>query len=222
MGQIIEIKELKSYKEGIKNFNILFGAKTLGIFSRKNAREFIKKDYFYKIISNFKGKGCFFLFYSVTLSVQKCSEVTTPENIKEALLLASSASLISQELPCSDRNFAEHYGKEIHLLSFKDDKIVNVKCVFELIDSGTVWFYFMCGDGLDKDKLFFEIKNFQQNNCLNEENLSNLCSEIIKYQSKDRFTDELKIVSCRFNKEQIKEIFIKSVGKEKIEVIAKW
>ncbi len=221
MGNVIKIEESEYHKEGLKSFHILFGVKTLGIFANKNAREFIKKDYFYKFVSNLKNKEYFFLFSSQTLSAEKCTEVTTPENIKEAFLLASSFSSVYQEKPTQIGIGTEQCGREMYLLIFKNDKIINIKRIFELIDSGTTWFYFMFGERLEKDKLFFAIKNFQQKDCLNEENIINLCSEVIKYQSKDYFSDELKIVSRRFNKEQLKTMFINSVGRDKVEVIAK-
>jgi len=217
---------LKIFQKKIKNsdfslFEISFKTVALILdFYTFDIRSFYKKKYLTQLIKSFKtSEDICVLVVSAVIS----KSLPDQDNIKRALSLTSSYSVITQTMP-SKRIFIEKDGFGLYFLVIEDDKIKNIKEILECLDSKKTSCYFIFTKQNNIEKLFYDIKNVYNKKNLNDKNLFPLSLEFIKLVFGDKsIEEEFKIFTVRFNKEEIRDLVLDStfLEKEKFEVVLK-
>jgi hypothetical protein len=211
-------------QEKLVNYNVFdlsFDRRWLGvvIFGAFDLRAFNKAGYLAKLVDNFKekDKACYILFSSFG-GVRGATEVS----IDKVLFFTSHYLTLEPIIPekWSEKLFFS-CPNPIHFLILETG-IENIQKVFEYIDSMDTWCYFIFEDEANKDALFAKVKELHKKKTLDEQGVSTLGAEMIKYRvGKYGAEDSLKIFTYRFNVNQIKNIILSSIDRDKFEVIVK-
>lgn len=203
-------------------FDLSFDRRWLGvvIYGAFDLRTFNKAGYLVKLIDNFKekNKACYILFSSFG-GVRGASEVS----IDKVLFFTAHYLTLEPIVPekWSEKLFFS-CPNPIHLLIFEAG-IENMQKVFEYIDSIDTWCYFIFEDEANKDALFAKVKELHKKKTLDEQEvITALKTEMIKYRvGKYGAEDSLRLFTYRFNVNQIKNIILNSLDRDKFEVIVK-
>ena len=219
----IVIKEHKIRYGSFKMFNIsletmqLYAPATFDLFAFNN------KGYFKKLLQNFKGvdKSCYLLFRSLTWGEPGAGGASL-EGIKKVLDLSENYLTLIRVNPGESRLF-KRLGEEIHVAILNDESFAKIQRIINSIDSKGTWGVFIFAPHAARDNLFTNIERLFRNNSLgNQKNLLALGFDMIKFGTQGLWAEyEIDIFTGRYNAEQVRDLLLNAIDKEKFEVILK-
>lgn len=219
--QEIIIKESKTTHGEVKVYNISFGGMQLFISGTYDLFAFNSDGYFTKLITNFKGKDkvCYCLFRTLVWPEPGVGGARF-EDVREVLDLSSSYLTLSRSEPGESR-LLKRLGEEIHFLMLKDNVLAKLQKIINYIDSKGTWCYFIFSAEADRDDLFNKLDRlYRSNGLIDQKNLLALCLDVIKFGQQGLWAEyELEIFSNHYNINQVKDLMLDSMNKERFEVI---
>lgn len=222
---ILTLTEWRSSYPGYNIFQLSIIAKAKGLlgllFYRSGINFLNKESYFTKLVDAFKPKDkVMYWLFSISNTDPRNNRISRciTDDINKALALSVCHLLVYEEFHVELSNVNPSYL--IYCLMIKD--VQNIKQIFEYLFNSYTCHYVFFDSASNKDKIFSNVKDFKSLEEEEVERIVNLSSDVINFSIDCCSADEqFSIITNHFNKEQIKDRILNSVGLDKIKVIIK-
>ena len=218
---LVTISEEKITGANTRIFDISFVRQWVGlmIYGSFDLHVFNQKGYLVRFINNFKPqeKACYVLFSSFA-----GLHGSTSSNIDKILDMSFSYLTLKPQVPEKwTEKLTANYPNLIHFLILKDE-IGKLAVIFDYIDSIDTRYDLIFAPEQDKVKIFSKIKELSNKNLLNEQGLLALGAEMVEFKYGKYAQEEgFRVITSRFDINQIKELLLDSIERENFKVVIK-